>query len=130
MSEVARPPSLTLSFRQTETALKVVNALAWAPYKEAYRKEHHLRIAWYLVAVTLGAFISVKHEEIFATAVFFTLGAYYACQQGRLESWWKATVQAGLLRQLEGECKLEVSDQGLIEQRYNGQPQRQHSSCE
>ena len=85
------------------------------PQRPARRATYYYAVAWNLVVVSLGFYLAVKYEEIFAACVFVALAALYIVQNWSFDKRWNDEAANYSSKQPETSNRLTLDDQGIRE---------------
>ena len=87
----------------------------WRHLKRKQRSEYYTSIFWLLCVLALGAYVALKHDELFIAIIFGVLATIYLRQHWSFERGWKSRVDELAILLPESRVTVVLDDAGLVE---------------
>ena len=87
----------------------------WRYLKRKQRSEYYTSIFWLLCVLAMGAYVALKHDELFIAILFGVLSTVYLRQGWSFERGWKSRVDELAILLPESRVTVVLDDSGLVE---------------
>lgn len=87
----------------------------WGHLKPRQRSEYYTSIFWYMAVLGMGAYVAIKHDEVFVAAMFAVFAITHLWQGWSFERAWKVRVEEYANLHPESRVTVTLNDAELTE---------------